>query len=229
MKKISFLMCLSILLSCIFSITSLAASSEVDKEREPVNERKEIIVYQTSMTDEEIEAEHRRQVTEYMASLGIDENEFIFAEDGISPLNDVADYMTTSSEQVLVSKRGLCGGQDPGGLKIVGGGYAYFTKTGGPSLNTSVSFESKYGTLSVGIPMGTQTGIGMGGVMVPIPNYRYWHVYSTCTYKVQAHITYKKQYNENGAPGYTWVKYSGPYTSKVHYRTAFDTVYMGDD
>ena len=89
MKKIiSLFMCIILTIS-IYNVDSMAAESQVI-------ETGDTVIY--TIPYEQVQAEHQHQLKEYMNSLGLSDDEYIFLPEGISLMNDIDDYKTEASE-----------------------------------------------------------------------------------------------------------------------------------
>lgn len=117
----------------------------------------------------------------------------VYADDTISPpmKGPKYEYKTEYGAQFSHIFVGEPSGQEEDGVCIAGAdrGWIYFSKSGGPTVTTSVSVGGKFGNISISTNLGKQSN---SGVAVEIKPGYFWkvRVYKTVIYK--PYITYRR-------------------------------------
>lgn len=196
MKKFYALFLSIILTISMINIDAMAADEVI--------ETGDTIVY--TIPEEQVQAEHQRQLKEHIKSLGISEDECIFLPEGISLLNDMDNYKTESSEVRYASVSGWAGNQPPQGVSISSGGLIHYSPSGGGNVSVSVAFNNPFGSVSVSIPLGRRSD-AVTGYSASIPPTGNWKLWVRNVYSVQTFIGYQKYWVDDFT-GYVWREFT---------------------
>lgn len=214
MGKKWFCLFMAAVILCLTSVGAKASSESISSGT---------VVYQLS--EQEVEAEHQRQLEEQISALGIEEGEYFIVKDGIEPLNDISEYKTEYSDTKYQTISGYAGNQPPGGVSIPQGGSIYYSPDGGGEKSFTVSFGGGYGSVAISLPLGVRTS-GVAGYSANVSGPGYWKLWVDNQYSVRAYIMYKKEYYSDGAFGYTWKKFSSGFTKSL-YRVRLTPIKQG--
>lgn len=185
MKKILFFLLLASVIIFIPRFTSNVVSADTLLESDG-----KTVIFQ--MTEEEIEAEHKRQIEAEVFRLTKSSN---LKDDGvIRPFDDPSDYRIEYGTRKVGSVEGFAGNQTTGVRFPTLGGF-YYSTSGGPTTTLNLSFPEPYDWLSLSVPLGNKS---TSGIYVAAPNTTdYFKLSVIKDYSVQPYIVYRYTYDTN--------------------------------
>lgn len=188
------------------------AGNQTDSSEIQVGEFAETTTY--LIPKAEVEAEHQRQLEEYLSGLNLVEGEYMVIQENIVPFSDMNDYKTEWSETRIANVTGWAGNQPSGGIHISSGGTIFYSPNGGANISVSVSFSNPFGSLGISLPLGNRSG-AVTGYSANIPSYGYWKLWVNNGYSVRKYIVYQRVWVDDFT-GYVWREYSSGFSKSLY-------------
>lgn len=172
--------CLILLLTCVFSITSYASINNFEKG--------EVVSFSTTKAERDALCE--QYMEEVMQNI-----ERQSAVTRGSKYQFKTEYLPYQYKPV----EGYAGNQQKGGYRFSTGGGFWYTSSGGPSVggNISISLSSPYNIVSFSINLGNRND-KESGLFVSVPSTKYnYKLYVEKIAEVRPYVTYRAQVGTN--------------------------------